>query len=132
MSFLDNLENSLKSLENGSEKEDAGREHGRRAAERAAQAARAPWADQLKKSSFTEKLLRAAVLEGHQLRLKVYFTWIGDTLRFEAREKRLELRPALEGVNAVFLVDKQETGSRLLDLQGDPAALIREWLGAAG
>jgi hypothetical protein len=131
MSFLDNLENSLKSLENGAGPEDAGREKDRRKLDVAAQKAVAPWAERLKKSNFTEELMKAATREGFKLKTKVYITWLGSMLRFEARERRLELRPAIDGVLAVFLVNAEETGSRLIELQGDPAALVNEWLASA-
>ncbi len=128
MGFLDNLENSLKSLENGADQENAGRETDRRKLDVAAQNAVAPWAEQLRKSRYTEELMSAATREGFKSKTKVYITWLGSTLRLEARERRLELRPATQGVRAVFLLNAEETGSRLMQLQGDPAELIREWL----
>ena len=129
MSFLDNLENSLKSLENASGQEDATREKDRRKLDAAAQNAVAPWAEQLKKSAYTEELLKTATREGFKSRTKVYITWLGTTLRLEARERRLELRPSTNGVIATFLLNAEEKGSRLLQLRGDPADLVREWLG---
>ena len=128
MSFLDNLENSLRSLENGADQEDAGREKDRRKLDVAVQKAIAPWAEQLKKSPFTEELMKVATREGFKSKTKVYITWLGSTLRFEARERRLELRPAANGVFAVFLNNAEETGSRSIELEGDPAALVHEWL----
>jgi hypothetical protein len=128
VSFLDNLENSLKSLENGTESDHPGREHARRRSDAAAQLAVAPWAEQLKKSPYTEELLNIATREGFKLKTKVYITWLGTHLRLEARDRRLEFHPAANGVQACFLVNGEETGSRLIDLQGDPAELVREWL----
>lgn len=128
MSFLDNLENSLKSLENEADREGNTRDQERRKSERDARVAAAPWAEQLKTSAFTEQLLRAAVREGYQRRVKVYTTWIGDSLRFEARERRLELHPEADGVRALYLKNKSATGSHALDLQSDPDSLMRNWL----
>lgn len=128
MGFLDSLENNLKSLESAPEGEIAGREQVRRDAERARQNAIAPSAEQLKTSPFTAEFLSQAVREGHRLRTKVYIAWIGSTLRLDARERRLELRPLAGGIRAVFLVDNQESESRPLDLASDPADLVRDWL----
>jgi hypothetical protein len=130
MSFLDNLENNLKSLETAPEGEIAGRDQLRRDAERARQNAIAPSAEQLKKSPFTAELMSHAVREGHRLRTKVYITWIGATLRMDARERRIELRPLPEGIQAVFLVNNEETRSAPIDLAGDPGDLVRAWLAA--
>ncbi len=128
MSFLDSLENSLKSLENSPDPQDAGREKDRRKLDVAAQKAVAPWAEQLKKSGYTEELMKVATREGFKLRMKVYIIWLGSTLRFEARDRRLELRPAVDGVQAVFAVNGEETGSRLIELKGDPGKLVQDWL----
>jgi hypothetical protein len=129
MSFLDNLENSLNSLENTPIQEDAGREKDRRKLEIAEQNAVAPWAERLKKSPYTQGLMSTATREGYKLRTKVYITWLGSTLRLEARERRLDLRPAINGVLAIFSVNAEQIGSRLMELQGDPSDLVHEWLG---
>jgi len=131
MSFLDNLENSLKNLETGNERGEAGREQRKRNEDRARQAAVAPWAERLKKSSFTEELLKAATREGFKQRTKVYISWIGEVLRLDAKERRMELRPAPDGVNVVYQVNAEETGSQVIDLEGDPAELAQNWLKAA-
>jgi hypothetical protein len=128
MSFLDNLENSLKSLENEPTHVNTARDKDRRKADVAAQNAVAPWAEQLKKSSYTETLLNTATREGFKLRMKVYITWLGAVLRLEARERRMELRPAPNGIRAVFHIDAVETRSQMIDLKGDPADLVRQWL----
>jgi hypothetical protein len=59
MSFLDNLENNLKALENQEEKnpEKVKRDQERREAERSSALLRAPHATALKNSEFTSQLL---------------------------------------------------------------------------
>ena len=65
MSFLDNLENNLKSLESQEEgKESAERAARTRDAQRASAQAVAPWAEQLKKGPFTAELLKQAARVG--------------------------------------------------------------------
>lgn len=131
MSFLDNLENNLKSLESQEEgKESAERSRRAREAQKASEQAAAPWAEQLKKSPFTAELLKQAARIGFSLRMKVNVAWLGTTLRLEAREKRLELRPTASGVMAAYAENGAEIRSEPLDLQGDPAELVRQWLGA--
>ncbi len=132
MSFLDNLENNLKALESREEKDPAKQkeELARREAERAAALAAAPVAAALKSGPFTEKLLTACRLIGHQQRTMVRFTWLESTLRLEAKERRLDLKPTAQGVEATFFVDNEQTSTRLLTLdEEDPEALARQWLG---
>ena len=129
MSFLDNLEDNLKSLESREEgKESSARDEGRRARERAWALAAAPAAEALKTGPFTAELMRQAARAGHALRVKVHIAWLGTTLRLEARERRLELRPTPEGVLAVYLEGGRETRSEPLDLMGNAADLVRRWL----
>src|SRR3954468_735070 len=64
MSFLDNLENSLKNLESREER-DPNAAH-RRSEERARTMAVAPWAAQLKNSQFTKVLLEKAAQTGYR------------------------------------------------------------------
>jgi hypothetical protein len=128
MSFLDSLENNLKSLEAVPDAELVGREEMKRNAERARQNAIAPWAEQLKSSPFTAELMSVATREGHRRRTKIYISWIGPVLRLEARERRLELRPTADGIHSVFLVNNEETETKPADLKSDPAALIGSWL----
>ena len=98
MSFLDNLENNLKSLESSEQgKDDAERAHRTRENERAQAQAVAPFAEQLKQSPYTAELLKQAARVGFSLRTKVHIAWLGSTLRLEARDKRLELRPTPAG-----------------------------------
>jgi hypothetical protein len=132
MSFLDNLESNLKSLESSEEgKEDKGRQQRARESARANAHAVAPFAEILKKSPYTAELLKQATRIGHSRRLKVHIAWLGTTLRLEARERRLELRPTPDGVLAVYLEGNREIRSQRLDLEGSAEELVRDWLGAA-
>jgi hypothetical protein len=99
MSFLDNLENSLKSLE--SQDERGSNDRNQRDAERKAAMAAAP---------------------------KVYIAWIGTTLKLEARERKLELKPTPTGILALFIEPGKDTREQRLDLTGNPEELVREWL----
>jgi hypothetical protein len=125
MSFLDNLENNLKSLE--SREESSGNaEQQQRARERAraeAQAA-APWAEELKKGPFTAELLKQAARVGFEKRTKVHVAWLGSTLKLEAREQKVELRPTGSGVQAVYSDGRVET----VDLKSSAESFIRGWL----
>jgi hypothetical protein len=129
MSFLDNLENSLKSLETSEEgRATLESEQRLRERNRAAAQAAAPSAEELKKGPFTTALLRDAARVGHSLRTKIHIVWLGSTLRLEAREKRLELRPTANGIVAARIENGVETSVAPLDLQGNPEQLIRDWL----
>jgi hypothetical protein len=129
MSFLDNLENNLKSLESSEQgKEDKERAHRARESERARVQAEAPFADQLKNGPYAAELLKHAARVGFSLRTKVHIAWLGSSLRLEAREKRLELRPTAAGIVAVYIENGQELRSEALDLSGSPEALVRGWL----
>ena len=131
MSFLDSLENNLKSLENQEERDPARAAEIRQQREdaKARALAAAPNAEELRAGKFTAALLDHATRIGHSQRTKVQITWIDTTLRLQAKERRLDLQPTPEGVNAVFSDGAVETGSRAIDLHGDPEALAREWLG---
>jgi hypothetical protein len=131
MSFLDNLENNLKALENREERdpEKVKREQDRREAERTAALLRAPYADALKNSPFTLELLTQCRAIGHGQRVLVQFTWLGETLRLDAKGRRLELTPTAEGIIAILSLNGEETGRATVDPQGDDAAaLARRWL----
>src|SRR5690349_12813843 len=129
MSFLDNLENNLKSLESGEQaRDDADRERKARDHNRAAILAVAPYAEELRKGPFTAELLKQATRIGFSLRTKVNIAWLGSTLRLEAREKRLELRPTPAGVVAVYIEDGKEVRTEDVNLKGNAEALIRSWL----
>jgi hypothetical protein len=131
MSFLDNLENNLKSLESQEEgKESAERSRRARETQKAFEQAAAPWADKLKKGPFTAELFKQAARAGFALRLKVHVAWLGTTLRLEARDRRLELRPTANGVVAAYLENGVEVRSEPLDLDGDAGEFVRRWLAA--
>ena len=131
MSFLDNLENNLKALENREEKdpEKVKRDQERREAERNAALLRAPHVEALKNSAFTSELLAQCRTIGHGQRVLVQFTWIGESLRLDAKAKRMELIPTTEGITVVFWEDGAETGRATADPRADvAAALARRWL----
>ena len=127
MSFLDNLESSLKNLEAREERDP--REHLRREEERSRAVAAGPWAEELKKGAYTQKLFEQAAIAGHRLRTKVYMAWFDDTLRLEARQRRLELRPTADGIIAAFIEPDGETKTQDVDIKGEPAELLQQWLG---
>ena len=129
MSFLDNLENNLKSLESR-EEGNASAEQQRRSRdrERAEAQAAAPYAEELKKGPFTAELLKQATRVGFEKRTKVHIAWLGSTLRLEARERRVELRPTGSGVQAVYAENGQETRKEPLDLKGNAETFVRGWL----
>src|SRR5438270_10458592 len=126
MSFLDNLENDLKALES----QDQGNfdQDKRREAERARAIASAPWAERLKQEPYAPALMQKATLAGRERRIKVNLAWIDTTLRLEARDYRLELRPTPNGIVAVFLKGMDELRKDPVNLPGDPAKLTAEWM----
>jgi hypothetical protein len=131
MSYLDNLENNLKALENQEERDPqkVKREQERREAERSAALLRAPHVEALKNSPFTVELLTQCRAIGHQQRVLVQFTWLGETLRLDAKEKRMLLTPTSEGITAVCTVNGDETGRTTVDPKVDDAGeLARRWL----
>ncbi len=131
MSFLDNLENNLKALENRDEKdpEKVKREQERREAERTAALLRAPHAEALKNSAFTMDLLTECRTIGHAQRVLVQFTWLGEALRLDAKTKRMELTPTAKGITAVLSVNGDETERVTVDPKNDDAAaLAKRWL----
>lgn len=131
MSFLDNLENNLKALENREERdpEKVRRDQQRREADRTAALLRAPHAEALRTSPFTSELLTQCRAIGHGLRILVQFTWLGESLRLDAKEKRMDLTPTTEGIAAVLSVNGQEIGREIIDPKvDDAAALAKRWL----
>lgn len=133
MGFLDNLENDLKALERQEERdpEAVKRAQERREAERNAALARAPHVEALKTSPFTSELLGQCRVVGRAARVLVQFTWIEDTLRLDAREKRLELVPTAEGIVGVYSVDGVESAREMIDPAKDDAeVLVKRWLEA--
>jgi hypothetical protein len=127
MGFLDNLENSLKSLESREERDP--NEQKRRDANRARELAAAPWAEQLKNSPFTQQLYHEATVTGHRLRTKIYMSWLGDSLRLQARDRQLALRPTPQGIVAEFFEPDGSSALEDLNLEGSPLALLQRWLG---
>src|ERR1043165_8508801 len=110
MSYLDNLENTLKSLESHEEgKESAEQQQRAREPDRAEAQAAAPHAEELKKGPFTAELLKQAARVGFEKRTKVHVAWLGSTLKLEAREQKVELRPTGSGVQAVYSDGRTET-----------------------
>jgi hypothetical protein len=132
MSFLDNLENNLKSLESQEDgRENAVRDERARLNAKASAAASAPYAEELRKGPYTAELLKQATRVGHSLRVMVRPVWLGNTLRLEARDRKLELRPTPTGIVAVYLENNRETHSAPLDLKGSPEDFLRAWLTSA-
>lgn len=130
MSFLDNLENNLKAMESREEKDPAAvrEQQENRAAEKAAALSAAPHARALREGAFVGNLLTACRVAGHQQRLLVRPTWLGTTLRLDAGDRRLELRPTAAGVVAVFFSGGEEQPGEPLDLNSDATKLAERWL----
>lgn len=132
MSFLDNLESNLKALESRDEGAHSSKEDRKRREDEQARAqAAAPYAEQLQSGPFVKELLTHATAIGHTMRTKVHLAWLGTTLRLEARDRKLELRPTGEGVVAAFLENNVEVKREKIDLAGDPAKLAQVWLSPA-
>lgn len=130
MSFLDNLENNLKALENVAEKDPAelARRRDAAAAAKAAALAAAPFAKELKEGAFAKTLLDHVMIVGHSLRTKVRLAWVEHTLRLEAKDKRLDLTPTPQGIEAHYFIDGAETKYELVDLKGDAKTFAEQWL----
>lgn len=126
VSFLDNLENNLKSLESREEADPAAER--RRESDQHNARAIAPWAEKLKNGDFAKKLMQQATRAGFQLRTKIHIAWIGSALRLEGRQQRLELQPTPDGVVAVMFRDDQEVRRKRVELESDPESLVREWI----
>jgi hypothetical protein len=126
MSFLDNLESSLKNLEEREQRDP--REHLHRQEQRKRALAVGPWAEQLRTGVYTQKLFDQAAAAGHRIRTKIYMAWFDDVLRLEAKQRRLELRPTADGVLAAFIEVDGATKTQAVDLNGDPGELLRQWL----
>jgi hypothetical protein len=127
MGFLDNLESSLKNLETRDERGASDRQ--RVQSDRARDLAVAPWSEKLKNSPYTKDLFDKAVAAGHRRRTKVYLARIDKTVRLEAKERRLELKPTPDGILAEYVEPNGELRTESVDLSGDPQALIDRWLG---
>lgn len=127
MDFLDNLENSLKNLEQQQERDP-------NAAARQMEARRlageiAPWADALKKSAYVQSLFEKAAVAGHRLRSKIYMAWLENTLRLEVKGRWCEIRPTTNGIQYEFVSADGSTVTEPLDLSSDPDKLLGRWLG---
>jgi hypothetical protein len=131
MGFLDNLESSLKGLESANEREDGAGLKDRREADRAARIALQPAVEQLRKSAFTDHLLRAAHQESFRIRARIVVVWVGDVLRLELPGKRLELRPGRNGVTAVSSDAGVPGEPEPVDFSSDAGEFLRAWLGKA-
>jgi hypothetical protein len=128
MGFLDNLENSLKSLESQEERDP--NEARRRQDERTRTLAAAPWATQLKESDYTKTLFEKAAVRGHELRSKIYMAWFDTVLRLEMRGRVLELKPTANGIVAEYADAKGDMKRDPVDLGGDPDELLKRWIGS--
>ncbi|MDQ6677419.1 MAG: hypothetical protein M3Z09_09000 [Acidobacteriota bacterium] len=128
MSFLDNLENNLKAMEG---RDESGPENQRqRELDRNAALKAAPWAEKLKSGSFTQELLKQTARVGHELRTKVFIAWIGASLKLEARDRKLELCPTPNGVEAVYREPGGGERREPVDLEGSAEQFVRSWLAA--
>jgi hypothetical protein len=66
---------------------------------------------------------------GHQQRVLVQFTWLGEMLRLDAKTKRMLLTPTSEGITAVFSENGDEKDRTTVDPKVDDAGeLARRWL----
>lgn len=131
MGFLDNLENTLKALERQEEKdpEKVKRDRELREAERSAAITRAPHVEALRDSAFTSDLLGQCRVVGREVKVLVQFSWIGENLRLDAKEKRMELVPTADGIVAVVSENGVESGQWDVNPEkDDAAALARRWL----
>lgn len=130
MSYLDNLENSLKALESQEERDPARleRERLQRQQDRDAAARRAPFVLQLKSSPFTGQLLGACRRLGQAAGVYVQITWVEDSLRLQARDCRVDLQPTADGVVAVFATPGGETHRSPVDLGSDGEAFAKTWI----
>ena len=123
MSYLDNLENSLKALEG---REQSGPEDRRRRdLDRAAAIEAAPWAEKLKTGPWTAELMKQAARLGHERRTKIFIAWLGHSLKLEAKERKLELRPTASGIEALY---KDPERQEPVDLDGSAEQFLRSWL----
>ena len=130
MSFLDNLENNLKALESREEKdpETVKRERAAQDAKKAVALQSAPFAEALKNGPFTVAFLTACRTIGHGMRTLVRPTWVDSTLRLDAGERRVELKPTPSGVIAVFFENGVQQESEPVDLDSGAEDLARRWL----
>ena len=126
VSFLDNLENNLKSLEERDSP--GGDDRKKHDADRRKTAAAAPWAEQLKKSPWTQSLMQQATRAGYAMRTKVNLSWYGSTLRLQARGQWLNIEPLPDGIVAIFAKGLEVHKRIPVDLKKKPDALVAEWM----
>ena len=75
-------------------------------------------------------LFRSTIGRGQ--RVLVQFTWLGETLRLDAKAKRMELVPTAEGIIAVLSMEGKESVRIAVDPKKDQAAkLAKRWLAEA-
>src|SRR3954451_2779450 len=127
MDFLDNLENSLKNLEQQQERDPNAA--ARQIEERRKAGEIAPWADALKKSAYVQNLFEKAAVAGHRLRSKIYIAWLENTLRLEVKGRWCEICPTPNGIEYEFVSLDGGTITGPLDLSNDPDTLLSQWLG---
>jgi hypothetical protein len=127
VSFLDNLENTLKNMESREERDPEARK--RRDSERALALLAVPWAEKLKTSSYTQEVLKSAAQIGHRTRSMIRVAWLDITLKLEAKDRQLELRPTSDGIVAVFFYNGKEAKKVPidLDLTANANELVEEW-----
>ncbi len=130
MSFLDNLENAVKSME-ARDQQDPLAEQRRREQQNLAKHA-APYAEELRNGKFSAALMNFIADLSFDYRTKVMIAWIDTTLRFEARDHRLELRPTKEGIVSVWLIGREEQRTDPVTEKTNPEKLAREWLATVG
>ena len=127
MDFLDNLENSLKNLEQREERDGSAALRQNEARKQAQEAA--PWAEKLRKSQYTTGLMEQAAAAGHRIRAKIYMAWLDTVLRLEVKGRWCELRPTPNGIVAEFVNPDGTQTSSPVDLSGQPGELLARWLG---
>jgi len=127
MDFLDNLENSLKNLEQREERDGSAALRQSEARKQAQEAA--PWAEKLRKSQYTNSLMEQAAVAGHRIRAKIYMAWLDTVLRLEVKGRWCELRPTAHGIVAEFMNPDGTLTSSPVDLSGEPGELLARWLG---
>ena len=130
MSFLDNLENAVKSME-ARDQQDPLAEQRRRDHQKEARVA-APFAEELRHGAFSAALMNFIADLSFDYRTKVMIAWIDTTLRFEARDHRLELRPTRDGIVCVWITAKKELRTEPVTAKTNAEKLAREWLATVG
>jgi hypothetical protein len=134
MSFLDNLENTLKNLEGREDKaESAQQRREQLKAEKETAELIQPYVDQLRAPAFVDELLGMATQMAFRKRMMVRPLWIGDRLRLESRDRKLELEPTPDGIVASSTVNGVQEWSMPFHPANPGASeeLIARWLESA-